>query len=688
MKYFNIEKAKRAGMTDTQISEYLDKSGLRESTINHYSSVTPTQQPVQQEQQIEQGTGNAVFDLLLGVVNPIKNATVNTGKRIGEAGYQISRVATDPIFRKAVLGGELTEGEMGYLSQQPVGRFMSDEQLASPAKILSDTSKDAAILASLAVPGGTLAKSVASGAAYGYGASKDGNELLDTVLGAAGAGVGYGALKGIGKMAGVARGGAERAERALANPIVKASPYGAGEEKAIVAGLKKMDLLGDPKKVYEKLEPKMMELSTQIADNLAKRNKSIKTSKVFDILNDSFENTVNIDITDPIQQKAINKYTSQLIKQANQSGKNGLTISAQELFKYKQNLGNQLSAAFKKLDNNVPLTDKEEIAMKLWESLDDIITSVNPEVKALTSLQSILYKAAPGLQKKSNEKFSATLLGTNLPSGIAGNVARGTQNVMAKGLNKTANVLENPMIQKILSSSKDVSGLTGGALTSSLLNTSLGQTQPTQTGATEMPVQTPMQETQPPVAEKMSGTMVITPEMLMEARAVLSDSQFKKIQDIYDLQQNKGKQLPAGSVKDIADTEIAIELMGSLEQKLPQYLSVVGPIKGNLYKRNPYSKEAGAYNALLMQVKQIIGKGLEGGVLRKEDEYKYEQILPMITDTAERIQDKMQLLNETLQQKKNITNQTYLKYGYSAGSSNSSEDTNLLNSLLNVGQTR
>ena len=42
--------------------------------------------------------------------------------------------------------------------------------------------------------------------------------------------------------------------------------------------------------------------------------------------------------------------------------------------------------------------------------------------------------------------------------------------------------------------------------------------------------------------------------------------------------------------------------------------------------------EAKKKQAVIDRVKQVIGKTLEGGVLRKEDEYKYEKILPTISD--------------------------------------------------------
>ena len=53
-------------------------------------------------------------------------------------------------------------------------------------------------------------------------------------------------------------------------------------------------------------------------------------------------------------------------------------------------------------------------------------------------------------------------------------------------------------------------------------------------------------------------------------------------------------------------------------------------------------------------IKQVIGKALEGGVLRKEDEEKYNEILPTITDTAEVAIRKMQMLNNRRKKAKAI----------------------------------
>ena len=63
--------------------------------------------------------------------------------------------------------------------------------------------------------------------------------------------------------------------------------------------------------------------------------------------------------------------------------------------------------------------------------------------------------------------------------------------------------------------------------------------------------------------------------------------------------------------------------------------------------------EAKGTQGLIKIAKQIIGKGLEGGVLRKEDEAKYEDILPKIGDAPEVAQAKIDSLIAKIEQKYN-----------------------------------
>lgn len=68
--------------------------------------------------------------------------------------------------------------------------------------------------------------------------------------------------------------------------------------------------------------------------------------------------------------------------------------------------------------------------------------------------------------------------------------------------------------------------------------------------------------------------------------------------------------------------------------------------------------------AAIDRVKQVIGKALEGGVLRKEDELKYEKILPTIYDPPEVVRTKLLGLQEALTLRRQTTLDALADAGY------------------------
>lgn len=68
--------------------------------------------------------------------------------------------------------------------------------------------------------------------------------------------------------------------------------------------------------------------------------------------------------------------------------------------------------------------------------------------------------------------------------------------------------------------------------------------------------------------------------------------------------------------------------------------------------------------ATIDRVKQVIGKALEGGVLRKEDEQKYEKILPTIYDPPPIVTSKLQGLESALSQRKSVLVDALKDAGY------------------------
>jgi len=133
-------------------------------------------------------------------------------------------------------------------------------------------------------------------------------------------------------------------------------------------------------------------------------------------------------------------------------------------------------------------------------------------------------------------------------------------------------------------------------------------------------------------------------------------------------QQNNGRIMPAGSATDLSATLQGIDQMNelnSLIDKLPANLTKPGIAQ--LSALNPWDTDAQAFNQYVKTYKQVIGKGLEGGVLRKEDEYKYDQIIPKVGDTADVLKKKTTQLNAMLINKYNTDLDALQRAGYSAG---------------------
>jgi hypothetical protein len=117
------------------------------------------------------------------------------------------------------------------------------------------------------------------------------------------------------------------------------------------------------------------------------------------------------------------------------------------------------------------------------------------------------------------------------------------------------------------------------------------------------------------------------------------------------VEQRQTPVLPAGENKELTDMDSARTQLRALVVKAKEF----GFGQGNPYlekartsKLNPLSlldPKAQKFKQFVAQTKQIIGKGLEGGVLRKEDEYKYEAILPKGGDTEEIILGKVEQLD-------------------------------------------
>lgn len=142
-------------------------------------------------------------------------------------------------------------------------------------------------------------------------------------------------------------------------------------------------------------------------------------------------------------------------------------------------------------------------------------------------------------------------------------------------------------------------------------------------------------------------------------QAMLQDIQLNggknidKIMAIYEFanpepKESKGlNSTAAGTVTDLTNGIANIRQLG-------EKFSTSGankPVVGEFLAGNPFNNDARNLRADIARVKQVIGKALEGGVLRKEDEAKYAKILPTLNDNDEQAQYKIQAIADDLERK-------------------------------------
>ena len=127
------------------------------------------------------------------------------------------------------------------------------------------------------------------------------------------------------------------------------------------------------------------------------------------------------------------------------------------------------------------------------------------------------------------------------------------------------------------------------------------------------------------------------------------------------------KKLPADKVVSVTEGSNVINQLGSLNDVIDQNEGIFGPVAGRFYGNNPWDEQAKTLDAQLRTASQTVGKYMEGGVLRKEDEEKYRKMLPQLSDTPDVAKNKLQLVSKMLTDKYNADSGALSKSGYDTG---------------------
>ena len=115
----------------------------------------------------------------------------------------------------------------------------------------------------------------------------------------------------------------------------------------------------------------------------------------------------------------------------------------------------------------------------------------------------------------------------------------------------------------------------------------------------------------------------------------------------------KLQQLPAPQAIMLSDARQLPNLLWWLRDVINNNKSSFWPIAWNIWQYNVYDTNTQTIVSQLRTARQLVGKLMEWGVLRAEDEPKYRAMLPDITDTPQLANNKLDLLQKSLTDKYN-----------------------------------
>lgn len=213
-------------------------------------------------------------------------------------------------------------------------------------------------------------------------------------------------------------------------------------------------------------------------------------------------------------------------------------------------------------------------------------------------------------------------LTSKIPQGLVGTTARQAGGRAIMGVDQgDPTTLENAMMQ------------------------TQGQTyQPSQTA------QTTQQQTQSPFGYSADQIG----QALMLAYSAGDKASSTQLQQMYELAKSYETSAPKYSstvATALTDVQSSLSELNKLSSAIQSGNGEVSPIVGTLRSLNPYDVDQKTLLAMIDKTRQIVGKALEGGVLRKEDEAKYRKILPTTSDTKEVALNKIAMIREQLQER-------------------------------------
>lgn len=585
-------------------------------------------------------------------------------------------------------------------------------QRASELLTPSTVVKNAALTGSKILPGatsllGSIGIGAAGGGLAGIGMSQKGKEvesvLMGAGLGAAGGGIGYGVAKGLSSLG-----------KSLAGKVNVKAPKIAGKKATLDWGLGKKDIVDTLGGLDE-----AQRWATEAYDDAAKLGLPTATryqrANAISKITETLDNDVNILVNDFDRTGLPAAKANDIIQSLKSNSalsyaktKDPQTFNwvLQTISDNADDAGNLTMRGLKDTIKNIEgaaggykgaTGDQVAFAKQIFSSargtLRDTITNVAPELSNALSKWSKYIKLSPSIIGQTTKQTSIPFVGKM--AGTAGTEFSDFLGSLLSGRGKEGAITGPTALQNLLGG---ISSSTGKAAQfATPLAGAMGGIKGA--GAFTEPEAFEQLQELPALGDDDEGLLAIRNSFskyqqqqgsgngmggkeinavnLMLAQGILngqiSATEANAVLSLLGMEQeDTTSSTSKGTSQGQMDSQNAIDMVGRLSSSLSGR-QLTGPIKG-LATLSPYATEQKDLQAEIDLARQIVGKFLEGGVLRKEDEEKYKKILPTMYDTQEVAQRKLENLMIELQNRQSQYQQT----GY-AGYGNSANDTSLYN---------
>jgi hypothetical protein len=424
------------------------------------------------------------------------------------------------------------------------------------------------------------------------------------------------------------------------------------------------NLKGSAFNKFQNVEPEIKRAVGSVDDLLGSvKGSTVSSQKLGDIA----RKVVN-EIPDP---KEAQRFTTEFINTANNTfkGKIPEAMTPNDLNSLVRKVNSQLTKTFKKIDVGTQLTDKDEALLKMRDMLtkttkDLLPSNVKNQYGAINKDISTLISGIP--EFKAAGEQSLTVFGNAIP-GLSKGVPRAAQSVADKaarmlgGVSTAASGAASSGVGGMIKSNfKPVaSQLLARGLTGNLGSPSSTQSAPSDYGSmmSGAGVTGGAGTSSGVGGSGVGGTMYTREAAMADLQNDLATTGGANIDKYMKLYGFANPEVASGSgsvnstaANTIADMQSGIRNISDLKGEVSES-GANFPVLGNLRSLNPFDAEAQGLNTRMKVIKQTIGKAMEGGVLRKEDEEKYKKMLPTMGDTDETALDKIDYIEQSLSAK-------------------------------------